>query len=74
MTATSRRQLEDGYLALDVAADAVSGVAAPITYTVNGKQYVTVEVGGRVTTTYTPVRLLDPRRVRGDYVYTFALS
>jgi hypothetical protein len=49
--------------------------AAPITYTVNGKQYVTVEVGGAGHNDVTrPNGLLDPRRVRGDYVYTFALS
>jgi glucose dehydrogenase len=48
--------------------------AAPITYTVNGKQYVTVEVGGSGHNDVTrPFGLLDPRRVRGDYVYTFAL-
>jgi quinohemoprotein ethanol dehydrogenase len=49
--------------------------AAPITYTVNGKQYVTVEVGGAGHNDVTrPNGLLDPRRVRGDYIYTFALS
>jgi quinohemoprotein ethanol dehydrogenase len=49
--------------------------SAPITYTVNGKQYVTVEVGGAGHNDVTrPFGLLDPRRVRGDYVYTFALS
>jgi len=48
--------------------------SAPITYTVNGKQYVTVEVGGAAHNDVTrPNGLLDPRRVRGDYVYTFAL-
>jgi quinohemoprotein ethanol dehydrogenase len=48
--------------------------AAPITYTVNGKQFVTVEVGGAGHNDVTrPYGLLDPRRVRGDYVYTFAL-
>jgi quinohemoprotein ethanol dehydrogenase len=49
--------------------------AAPITYMVNGKQFVTVEVGGAGHNDVTrPNGLLDPRRVRGDYVYTFALS
>jgi quinohemoprotein ethanol dehydrogenase len=49
--------------------------AAPITYMVNGKQFVTVEVGGSGHNDVTrPFGLLDPRRVRGDYVYTFALS
>jgi quinohemoprotein ethanol dehydrogenase len=48
--------------------------SAPITYTVNGKQFVTVEVGGAGHNDVTrPFGLLDPRRVRGDYVYTFAL-
>jgi len=48
--------------------------AAPITYTVNGKQFVTVEVGGSGHNDVTrPFGLLDPRRVRGDYIYTFAL-
>jgi quinohemoprotein ethanol dehydrogenase len=48
--------------------------SAPITYTVNGKQYVTVEVGGSGHNDVTrPFGLLDPRRVRGDYIYTFAL-
>jgi glucose dehydrogenase len=48
--------------------------SAPITYTVNGKQYVTVEVGGAAhNDTSRPFGLLDPRRSRGDLVYTFAL-
>ena len=48
--------------------------AAPITYTVNGKQYVTVEDGGSGHNDVTrPYGLLDPRRIRGDLVYTFAL-
>jgi len=48
--------------------------AAPIVYSVNGKEYVTVEVGGAGHNDVTrPFGLLDPRRVRGDYVYTFAL-
>jgi glucose dehydrogenase len=48
--------------------------AAPITYTVNGKQYVTVEVGGSGHNDVTrPAGLLSPVRVRGDYIYTFAL-
>jgi quinohemoprotein ethanol dehydrogenase len=49
--------------------------AAPIVYSVNGKEYVTVEVGGAGHNDVTrPFGLLDSRRVRGDYVYTFALS
>jgi len=48
--------------------------AAPIIYSVNGKEYVTVEVGGSGHNDVTrPYGLLDPRRIRGDYVYTFAL-
>ena len=40
--------------------------AAPITYSVDGKQYVTVEVGGSGHNDVTrPFGLLDPRRVRG---------
>jgi quinohemoprotein ethanol dehydrogenase len=49
--------------------------SAPITYSVNGKQFVTVEVGGAGHNDVTrPNGLLDPRRVRGDYIYTFAVS
>jgi quinohemoprotein ethanol dehydrogenase len=49
--------------------------AAPIVYSVNGKEFVTVEVGGAGHNDVTrPFGLLDPRRVRGDYVYTFALG
>ena len=48
--------------------------SAPITYTAGGKQYVTVEVGGAAHNDVTrPFGLLDSRRVRGDYVYTFVL-
>jgi len=48
--------------------------AAPIVYTVNGKEYVTVEDGGSGHNDVTrPAGLLAPQRVRGDYVYTFAL-
>lgn len=49
-------------------------VSAPITYSVDGKQYVTIEVGGAAHNDVSrPFGLLDPRRVRGDYVYTFVL-
>jgi hypothetical protein len=35
---------------------------------------VTVEVGGSGHNDVTrPFGLLDPRRIRGDYIYTFAL-
>jgi glucose dehydrogenase len=48
--------------------------AAPIIYNVAGKEYVTVEVGGAGHNDVTrPFGLLDSRRVRGDYVYTFSL-
>src|SRR4051812_34824486 len=49
--------------------------AAPITYSVNGKQYVSVEVGGAGHNDVSrPGGLLSSVRVRGDYVYTFALG
>ena len=49
--------------------------AAPIIYSVGGKEYVTVEVGGAGHNDVTrPAGLLSPVRVRGDYVYTFALG
>lgn len=49
--------------------------SAPIVYSVNGKEFVTVEVGGSSHNDVTrPYGLLDPRRVRGDYIYTFALG
>ena len=48
--------------------------AAPLTNAVGGKQYVTVQVGGAAhNDTTRPFGLTDPRRVRGDYVYTFVL-
>jgi quinohemoprotein ethanol dehydrogenase len=48
--------------------------AAPIVWGLNGKEYVTVEVGGAGHNDVTrPFGLLDSRRVRGDNVYTFAL-
>jgi hypothetical protein len=48
--------------------------AAPIVYSVGGKEFVTVEVGGAGhNDTSRPFGLLDPRRSRGDLVYTFAL-
>jgi quinoprotein glucose dehydrogenase len=48
--------------------------SAPIVYSVNGKEYVTVEVGGAAhNDTSRPFGLLDSRRSRGDLVYTFSL-
>ena len=48
--------------------------AAPITYTVAGKQYVSVEVGGAGHNDVTrPAGLTNPARLRGDDVYAFVL-
>jgi glucose dehydrogenase len=48
--------------------------AAPVTYTVGGKQYVTVEVGGASHNDVTrPLGLTNPARLRGDDIYAFAL-
>jgi len=48
--------------------------SAPIIYSVGGKEYVTVEVvGAGHNDTSRPFGLLDPRRSRGDLVYTFTL-
>ena len=48
--------------------------AAPVTYTVNGKQYVSVAVGGQAHNDVSrPAGLTNPARLRGDDVYTFAL-
>jgi PQQ-dependent dehydrogenase (methanol/ethanol family) len=48
--------------------------AAPVTYTVAGKQYVSVEVGGAGHNDVTrPLGLTNPARLRGDDIYTFVL-
>jgi glucose dehydrogenase len=48
--------------------------AAPVTYTVNGKQYVSVEIGGAGHNDVTrPLGLTNPARIRGDDVVTWAL-
>jgi quinohemoprotein ethanol dehydrogenase len=48
--------------------------AAPVTYTVGGKQYVSVAVGGQEHNDVSrPFGLTDPRRLRNDSIYTFAL-
>jgi quinohemoprotein ethanol dehydrogenase len=48
--------------------------AAPVTYTVNGKQYISVEVGGESHNDVSrPFGLTDPRRLRDDAIYTYAL-
>ena len=48
--------------------------AAPVTYTVGGKQYVSVEVGGQSHNDVSrPAGLTNPARLRDDSVYTFVL-
>jgi hypothetical protein len=48
--------------------------AAPVTYTVGGKQYVSVAVGGQAHNDVSrPFGLTDPRRLRDDNIYTYAL-
>ena len=48
--------------------------AAPVTYTVNGKQYVSVAVGGQSHNDVSrPLGLTNPARLRGDAIYTWVL-
>jgi len=48
--------------------------APPITYSVNGHQYVSILVGGQAHDDPTrPDGLTSPVRLRGDSIYTFAL-
>lgn len=48
--------------------------AAPVTYTVNGKQYVSVAVGGQAHNDVSrPLGLTNPARLRDDAIYTFML-
>jgi glucose dehydrogenase len=48
--------------------------AAPVTYMVNGKQYVSVAVGGQSHNDVSrPKGLTNPARLRDDAIYTFAL-
>jgi hypothetical protein len=48
--------------------------AAPVTYTVNGKQYVSVAVGGESHNDVSrPAGLTNPLRLRDDAIYTFVL-
>ena len=48
--------------------------AAPVTYTVGGKQYVLAEVGGSGHNDVTrPLGLTNPARLRGDDIYAFVL-
>ena len=48
--------------------------AAPVTYMVNGKQYVSVAVGGESHNDVSrPAGLTNPARLRDDSIYTFAL-
>jgi glucose dehydrogenase len=48
--------------------------AAPVTYTVGGKQYVSVAVGGQSHNDVSrPLGLTNPARLRDDSIYTFVL-
>ena len=48
--------------------------AAPVTYTVGGKQYVSVAVGGQAHNDVSrPKGLTNPARWRNDSIYTFVL-
>ena len=48
--------------------------AAPVTYSVNGKQYISVAVGGESHNDVSrPFGLTDPRRLRDDSIYTYVL-
>jgi quinohemoprotein ethanol dehydrogenase len=48
--------------------------AAPVTYMVNGKQYVSVAVGGESHNDVSrPAGLTNPARLRDDSIYTFVL-
>jgi outer membrane protein assembly factor BamB len=48
--------------------------AAPVTYTVGGKQYVSVAVGGQSHNDVSrPAGLTNPLRLRDDAIYTFVL-
>ena len=48
--------------------------AAPVTYTVNGKQYVSVAVGGQAHNDVSrPAGLTSSKRLRDDAIYTFVL-
>jgi quinohemoprotein ethanol dehydrogenase len=48
--------------------------AAPVTYTVGGKQYVSVAVGGQAHNDVSrPKGLTNPARLRDDAIYTFVL-
>ena len=48
--------------------------AAPVTYSVNGKQYVSVAVGGQSHNDVSrPLGLTNNARLRDDSIYTFVL-
>ena len=48
--------------------------AAPVTYMVNGKQYVSVAVGGQSHNDVSrPAGLTSPVRWRNDSIYTYQL-
>ena len=49
--------------------------APPITYSVNGKQYVSIVAGGESHNDPTrPNPAVPSQRVRGDCIYTYALG
>jgi glucose dehydrogenase len=81
---TGNAQKSDGYLeAVDTktgaslwkSAPMSAGVgAAPVTYTVNGKQYISVAVGGQSHNDVSrPLGLTNPARQRDDAIYTYVL-
>jgi glucose dehydrogenase len=48
--------------------------AAPVTYSINGKQYISVAVGGESHNDVSrPLGLTNPKRLRDDAIYTFTL-
>ena len=49
--------------------------AAPVTYSVGGKQYVSIAVGGQSHNDVSrPLGLTNPARLRGDSIYTYVLG
>ena len=81
---TGNGQAGDGYLeAVDTKTGAslwkspamdAPAAAAPVTYTVGGKQYVSIAVGGQSHNDVSrPKGLTNPARLRGDSIYTFVL-
>ena len=65
---------EDRCLVVEVRPDVSTGGAAPVTYQVNGKQYISVAVGGQAHNDVSrPLGLTNPKRLRDDAIYTFTL-